>query len=160
MFPESGTVIASALEESIEIFKAFDFLEAAGNLMVIFTDGEDTTRIVHGRSLDDILKSAVDNKIPLYFVRTNYDKDFGDGIPDAQWRAAVEKTGGRYYVAKNEASLIAAVDDIDREAVGAIQTRQYTSQRPRYTLFAFAAVVLWTVAAGLKMGTPWFSRIP
>jgi hypothetical protein len=66
-FPESGTIIASALEESIEIFKAFDFLEASGNLMVIFTDGEDTTSIVHGRSLDDILKSAVDNKIPLYF---------------------------------------------------------------------------------------------
>ena len=76
--------------------------------MVIFTDGEDTTSIVHGRSLDDILKSAVDNKIPLYFVRTNYNKEFGEGIPDAKWRAAVEKTGGRYYVAKNEATLIAA----------------------------------------------------
>lgn len=153
-FPESGTVIASALEESIEIFKAFDFLEASGNLMVIFTDGEDTTSIVHGRSLDDILKAAVDNKIPLYFVRTNYDKEFGDGIPDAKWQAAVERTGGRYYVAKNEASLIAAIDDIDREAVGAIAARQYTSQQPRFTLFALAAFALWTSAAGLKVGTP------
>jgi hypothetical protein len=160
LFPDSGTVIASALEESIEIFKAFDFLEASGNLMVIFTDGEDTTRIVHGRSLDDILKSAVDNKIPLYFVRTNYEKDFGEGIPDAQWRAAVEKTGGRYYVAKNEASLIAAVDDIDREAVGAIAARQYASQQPRFALFAFIAVMLWTSAAGLKVLTPYFSRFP
>jgi hypothetical protein len=159
-FPESGTVIASALEESIEIFKAFDFLEASGNLMVIFTDGEDTTSIVHGRSLDDILKSAVDNEIPLYFVRTNYDKEFGEGIPDAKWRAAVEKTGGRYYVAKNEASLIAAVDDIDREAVGAISARAYTSQQPRFTLFALAAFACWTGAAGLKVGTPWFGRIP
>ena len=159
-FPESGTVIASALEESIEIFKAFDFLEASGNLMVIFTDGEDTTSIVHGRSLDDILKSAVDHKIPLYFVRTNYDKEFGDGIPDAKWRAAVEKTGGRYYVAKNEATLIAAIDDIDREAVGAISARQYTSQQPRFTLFALAAFAFWTGAAGLKVGTPWFGRIP
>jgi hypothetical protein len=159
-FPESGTVIASALEESIEIFKAFDFLEASGNLMVIFTDGEDTTSIVHGRSLDDILKSAVDNKIPLYFVRTNYEKEFGEGIPDAKWRAAVAKTGGRYYVAKNEASLIAAVDDIDREAVGAIAARQYTSQQPRFALFALAAFGLWTGAAGLKVATPWFGRIP
>lgn len=160
-FPESGTVIASALEESIEIFKAFDFLEASGNLMVIFTDGEDTTSIVHGRSLNDILKSAVDNKIPLFFVRTNYDKDFGEGsIPDAKWRAAVEETGGRYYVAKNEASLIAAVEDIDREAAGAISARQYTSQQPRFTLFALAAFALWTSAAGLKVGTPWFGRIP
>jgi hypothetical protein len=159
-FPESGTVIASALEESIEIFKAFQFLEASGNLMVIFTDGEDTTSIVNGRSLDDILKSAVDNKIPLYFVRTNYDKEFGEGIPDAKWRAAVEKTGGRYYVAKNEATLLAAVADIDREAAGAISARQYTSQRPRFMLFALAAFTLWTGAAALKIGTPWFGRLP
>ena len=87
----------------------------------------------NGRSLDDILKSAVDNKIPLYFVRTNYEKEFGQGIPDAKWREAVEKTGGRYYVAKNEASLIAAVDDIDREAAGKISARQYVSQEPRFT---------------------------
>ena len=160
LFPDSGTVIASALEESIEIFKAFDFLEASGNLMVIFTDGEDTTRIVHGRSLDDILKSAVDNRIPLYFVRTNYDKEFGEGIPDAQWRAAVEKTGGRYYVAKDEASLLAAVNDIDREAVGTIAARQYTSQQPRFTVFALAAMWLWSGAAALKVLTPYFSRLP
>jgi hypothetical protein len=159
-FPESGTVIASALEESIEIFKAFDFLEASGNLMVIFTDGEDTTSIVHGRSLDDILKSAVDNKIPLYFVRTNYEKEFGDGIPDAKWRAAVEKTGGRYYIAKNEASLIAAVEDIDREAAGAISARAYTSQQPRFTVFALAALAFWTGAAGLKLGSSWCERLP
>jgi hypothetical protein len=127
---------------------------------VIFTDGEDTTRIVHGRSIDDILKSAVDNTIPLFFVRTNYDKDFGEGIPDAQWRAAVEKTGGRYYIAKDEASLIAAVHDIDREAVGAISARQYSSQQPRFTLFASAAFALWALAAALKLTTPFFGRIP
>ena len=73
--------------------------------------------------------------------------------------AAVEKTGGRYYVAKNEASLLAAVDDIDREAAGAISARQYTSQQPRFTLFALAAFTFWTGAAGLKVGTPWFGRI-
>ncbi len=159
-FPESGTVIASAIAESIEIFKAFNFLEASGNLMVIFTDGEDTTSIVHGRSLDDILKSAIDNKIPLFFVRTNYNKEFGEGIPDAQWKAAVEKTGGRYYIAKNEASLIAAVEDIDREAVGTIETRQYSSQQARFSLFALAAAALWTSAAGLKLATPWFGKLP
>ncbi len=160
LFPESGTVIASALEESIEIFKAFNFLEASGNLMVIFTDGEDTTSIVHGRSLDDILKSAVDNKIPLFFVRTNYNKNFGEGIPDDKWKAAVEKTGGRYYVAKDESSLLAAVNDIDREAAGTIERRQYASQEARFPLFALAAAMLWTTAAGLKVGTPWFMRFP
>ncbi|MGH9199704.1 MAG: vWA domain-containing protein [Vicinamibacterales bacterium] len=160
LFPESGTLIASALEESIEIFKAFNFLEASGNLMVIFTDGEDTTSIVHGRSLDDILKSAVDNAIPLYFVWTNYGKNYGEGIPDAQWRAAVEKTGGKYYIAKDEASLLAAVSDIDRVSVGAIETTQYANQQPRFSIFVLLSIALWASAATLRLATPWFGKIP
>ena len=56
--------------------------------------------------------------------------------------------------------LLAAVEDIDREAVGTIAARQYTSQQPRFTLFAFAAFALWTGAAGMTVGTPWFGRIP
>lgn len=159
-FPDQGTVVARAVEQSVGLFNAFKYLDASGNLMVIFTDGEDTTSIVHGRSLDDILKSAVDHKIPLFFVRTNYDKEFGEGIPDAKWKAAVEKTGGRYYVAKNEATLIAAVEDIDREAAGTIATRQYSSQQARFSLFALAAAALWTSAAGLKLATPWFGKLP
>jgi len=160
MFPDPGTVIASALEQSIEVFKAFDFLEASGNLMVIFTDGEDTTSLVHGRSLDDILKSAVDNAIPLYFVRTNYGKAFGDGIPDAQWQAAVERTGGRYYVARDEASLLSAVHDIDQAAIGAIQTTQYTSRQPRFAVFALGAAACWLGAALLSLAVPQFSTFP
>ena len=160
MFPDPGTVIASALEQSIEVFKAFDFLEASGNLMVLFTDGEDTTSLVHGRSLDDILKSAVDNAIPLYFVRTNYGKAFGDGIPDAQWQAAVERTGGRYYIARDEQSLLNAVHDIDAAAVGAIQTRQYTSRQPRFAVFALGAAACWFGAALMALAVPRFSTFP
>jgi hypothetical protein len=159
-FPDPGTVIASALEQSIEIFKAFQFLEASGNLMVIFTDGEDTTSIVHGRSLDDILKSAVDHHIPLFFVRTNYQKDFGDGIPDAQWQTAVEKTGGRYYVARDEQSLLDAVHDIDRAAVGAIQVTQYSSREPRFVVLALAAAGCWLLAALLRLTVPLFATFP
>ncbi|HUU32775.1 MAG TPA: vWA domain-containing protein [Vicinamibacterales bacterium] len=160
LFPDPGTVIASALEQSIELFTAFKFLEASGNLMVIFTDGEDTTSLARGRSLDDILKSAVDNAIPLYFVRTNYGKAFGDGIPDAQWQAAVEKTGGRYYVARDEASLLAAVHDIDRAAVGAIQVTRYTSRQPRFAILALGAAGCFLLAAALRLAVPQFSTFP
>jgi hypothetical protein len=160
MFPDPGTVIASALEQSIAIFEAFDFLEASGNLMVIFTDGEDTTSLVHGRTLDEILKSAVDHRIPLYFVRTNYGKAFGDGIPDEQWQAAVERTGGRYYVARDEQTLLAAVHDIDRAAVGAIQTTEYASREPRFAVFALGAAGCWLLAALLTLTVPQFSSFP
>ena len=30
----------------------------------------------------------------------------------------------------------------------------------RFTLFALAAAVLWTGAAGLKLVTPWFGKLP
>lgn len=159
-FPDPGTVIGSAIEQSVAIFKAFDFLEASGNLMVIFTDGEDTNATVHGRPLDDILKGAADNKIPLYFVRVNYGKGFDEGIPDRLWKESVEHAGGRFYIARDEASLLDAIADIDREAAGAIQVRQYSSQEPRFDPFALAALALWAGAAALRLSFPVFDTVP
>jgi hypothetical protein len=58
LFPDQQTLIGAAIEQSVELFRTFKFLDAAGNLMVIFSDGEDTNAVVHGRSLDDIIRSA------------------------------------------------------------------------------------------------------
>jgi hypothetical protein len=159
-FPDPGTIIGSAIEQSIAIFKAFDFLEASGNLMVIFTDGEDTNAVVHGRPLDDILKAATDNKIPLYFVRINFGKGFNEAVPDALWKDAVERAGGRFYIARDERSLMNAIADIDRGSAGTIQVRQYTTQEPRFASFALAALGLWAGAAALRLALPVFSSVP
>jgi hypothetical protein len=159
-FPNHGTVIARALEQSLELFKAFRFLEASGNLMVIFTDGEDTTALTQGRRLDEILESAVINNVPLYFVRTNYDKGFGDLIPDKAWTAAVAKTGGKFYAVSNENDLLRAIEDIDRVSAGAIQVKQYASQQPQFAFFAWVAAALWMLAAALKLCVPHFQQFP
>jgi hypothetical protein len=159
-FPNRGTVISRALEQSLALFKAFDVLEASGNLMVIFTDGEDTTALLEGRKLDQILASAAQNKVPLYFVRTNYQKGLGELIPDRAWKAAVERTGGRFYAVSDEASLLRAIHDVDRLANGRIHVRQYSSQQPQYDRFAFAAALFWTLAATLKLTLPLFQQIP
>jgi hypothetical protein len=159
-FPDPGTIIGSAIEQSIAIFKAFDFLEASGNLMVIFTDGEDTNAVVNGRPLDDILKAATDNKIPLYFVRINFGKGYNEAVPDALWKESVEKAGGRFYIARDERSLMDAIADIDRGSAGTIQVRQYTTQQPRYASFALAALALWASAAALRLALPAFSTVP
>ena len=58
MFPDQGTVIGKAIEQATSLFKAFQFLDASGNLLVIFSDGEDTRAVIDGRSLDDIMQSA------------------------------------------------------------------------------------------------------
>jgi hypothetical protein len=160
LFPDQGTIIAQAIDQSIGLFKAFNFLDASGNLMVIFTDGEDTRAIVNGRTLDEIMQSAVDAKIPLYFVRCNYERGRGKVIPDELWIPAVQKTGGRFYAADSEAALLAAIKDIDSVSAGTIQTTQYTSQQPRFALFALTAMVLWSTAAGLKLGVPQFQKLP
>ncbi len=160
LFPDRGTIIAHAVEQSIGLFKAFDFLEASGNLMVIFTDGEDTRAEFQGVSLDEILQSAVDNKIPLYFVRTNYDKALGDIIPDALWKGAVEKTGGKFYAASDEASLMRAIRDIDRLAAGTIRVKRYATQKAEFAPFALIAAAFWCGAAGLKLSSGRFQTLP
>ncbi|MEZ5286513.1 MAG: VWA domain-containing protein [Vicinamibacterales bacterium] len=127
-FPDPGTVIGSAVEQGVAIFRTFDFLDAAGNVMVIFTDGEDTNARVNGRWVDEILATAAANRIPLYFVRTNYGRGFNDTVPDALWRDAVERAGGRFYIARDERSLLRALTDIDHETVGEIQVRRYATR--------------------------------
>ena len=159
-FPDQGTIITEGIRESIELFRAFKFLEASGNIMVLFTDGEDS--LAHGdrMTLDEILQDAVEAEIPVFMVRTNYEKQEGAVIPDSQWRTAVEKTGGRFYAASDEDSLLHAIQDIDRVSAGTtIDVKQYSSQQPRFALFALVAAGFWTTAAGLKLGVPLFQKL-
>ena len=76
-FPDQGTTIGLAIEQSVKLFRAFDFLDAAGNLMLIFSDGQDTQVMIHGKSVSEILAGAVATKIPVYFIRTSYNKGLG-----------------------------------------------------------------------------------
>ena len=160
MFPDQGTLIAQAIHESVELFKAFKFLDASGNLLVIFTDGEDTHAVVNGRSLDEILQSAIDAKVPVYFVRTNYDRGAGKVIPDDIWMPAVQKTGGKFFAASDEDSLLAAIHEIDRVAAGTIAVREYTSQRAEFGPFALVALLCWTGAVLAKLTVPFFQKFP
>ena len=160
LFPDQGTIIAQAIDQSIGLFKAFNFLDASGNLMVIFTDGEDTRAIINGRTLDEIVQATIDAKIPLYFVRTNYERERGKVIPDELWIPAVEKTGGRFYAADSEESLLNAIRDIDEVSAGTIQTTQYSTQRPRFALFAMIADACWTGSAAHQLAVPQIQKLP
>jgi hypothetical protein len=160
MFPDQGTIIGRAIEEGTALFKAFDFLDATGNLMVIFSDGEDTRAMIGGRSLDDIVQSAYGAKIPVYLVRTNYDRAKGQVIPDELWIPAVEKTGGKFYAANNEEALLNAISDIDSLSTGTIEVRQYSSQQPQFTVFALIGAAFWASAALAKLAVPQFQKLP
>lgn len=159
-FPDQGTTIGLAIEQSVSLFRAFDFLDAAGNLMVIFSDGQDTQVTIRGRSVSDILAGAVKTKIPVYFIRTSYNKSLGAVLPDDIWKPAVEATGGKFYPAGDEQAILNAIKDIDLRSEGRVDVKLYSSQRPRFTPYAFMATGLWTIALALQLTVPYFRKFP
>ncbi len=159
-FPDQGTIITRAVEQGTRLFKAFDFLDASGNILLLFSDGEDAGVITQGKSTADVVNEAIAAKIPVYMVRVNHDKGLGSIIPDAVWKAAVEKTGGRFYAAANESTILQAIRDVDRASTGRIDVKQYVTQKPRFAPFALAAAACWALALLLKLTVPWFRTFP
>jgi Ca-activated chloride channel family protein len=159
-FPDQGTTIGTAIEQGVHLFRSFEFLNASGNLLLLFSDGQDTQVTVRGTPVSEILAEARQAGIPLFMVRTSYNKGMGEVVPDAIWKPAVEATGGRFYVASDESSILRAVREIDQLASGKIAVRQYTTERPRFQFFALVAAGLWTAAIALKLTVPYFQTFP
>jgi Ca-activated chloride channel family protein len=160
LFPDQRTAIATAIEQSVELFKAFNFLDASGNVLVIFSDGEDTNAAAHGRPLDDIIQSAIEAKIPVYFIRTHYELKAGDYIPDALWIDAVQQTGGKFFAASDERTLLDAIREIDRLSTGSVSATEYSTPQPRFAIFAALALLCFTTAAASRLTVPYFQKFP
>jgi hypothetical protein len=99
-------------------------------------------------------------KLPMYMIRTAAKMKLGDIKQDAVWQPAITKTGGRFYAAPDEASILKALDEIDKLTAGRIDIHEYSAQRPRFSGYALVAVALWLVAGALKVGVPLFSTFP
>lgn len=159
-FQDYGTTIIEGIEQATRLFRSFDFLNASGNSMVIFSDGLDEQVTVRGTPLEALVTQARKLEIPIYMVRTVYDFKLGALPTDRIWKAAVEQTGGRFYAAANEADILAALKDIDSRSVGRIDVREYSTARPRFAGYALVAVTLWMLAAALKLGFRTFTAFP
>ena len=159
-FPDHGTLIMGAITRGVQLFRTFDFLRRAGNLIVIFSDGQDTHARYEGTSLDEILQEASDNGIPVYFIRTSYDRELGDILPDMTWKMAIERTGGKFFPAANEGAILDAIEEIDRLSVGRIETTRYMTRQPQFSAFGFAAMSVWSLAVVLALATKHFRQFP
>ena len=157
-FPDHGTLIMKAISRGVQLFRSFDFLGATGNLIVIFSDGQDTHARFEDVTLDDIMQEAADNEIPVYFIRTAYDQELGDIISDQQWKLAVERTGGKFFPAENEAAILSAIHEIDALAKGRIRVKRYVAHEPRFQAFALMAVLLWVTGLAMTLGFKQFRR--
>jgi hypothetical protein len=159
-FPDRGTVIAQAVEQAVSLFRAFDFLDASGNLMVIFTDGADADVLENGKTVDDVLAEAQKSHIPVYLIKIGGNIQQKRSVADDLWIGAVKKTGGEFFSGGDEATIIRAIQAIDRRAAGKIEMKQYSTERPRYAPFALTAALLWCAALVLRFTIPTFQTFP
>jgi Mg-chelatase subunit ChlD len=159
-FSDWGTTIIEGIDQALQLFKSFDFLNASGNLMIVITDGRDSELSRQNRPLEAVVAEARRSHIPVFMIRTAYKMPFGKVQQDVIWKPIVERTGGRFYAAPDEDSILEAIADIDRLSPGRIDVRQYSVQRPRYAGFALIAAALWMIAAVMKLGFSTFRSFP
>jgi hypothetical protein len=159
-FEDYGTTIIKGISVGTQLFKSFDFLNASGNLMIVITDGRDDQQTLEGRQLDDLADDARRRGVPIYMIRVANNLEYGKVPQDRFWRAAVERTGGRFYAASDERAIIEAEKDIDKLSAGRIDLREYTSERPRFAGFTLIAVSFWLAAGALKLGLRQFRTFP
>jgi hypothetical protein len=159
-FPDQGTVVAKAVEQAVGLFNAFEFLDAAGNLMVIFTDGADADVLENGKTVDDVLAEAQKAKIPVYLIKIGGNLMQKRTVADELWIGAVKRTGGEFFSGGDEDTIIRAIQAIDRRSAGTIEMTQYSTERPRYAVFALTAATLWCAALLLRFTIPTFQTFP
>ena len=57
----------------------------------------------------------------------SYNKAIGRAFTDPIWKPVVEKTGGKFYAASDEPTILSAIAEIDKVAIGKIAIRQYST---------------------------------
>jgi hypothetical protein len=159
-FNDWGTTIIQGLNQATQLFKAFDFVNASGNAMVLFTDGRDEEKNIKGKPIESVIDEMRKYKIPVFMIRTGFDLKEGQIPTDKLWKPLVERTGGRFYAADSEDAILRAEAEIDKLATGRIDVREYTAQRPRFDGYALVAVMLWLSAGVMKLGFRTFRTFP
>jgi len=159
-FPDWGTTIIEGIDQATQLFRTFDFTNASGNLMIVFTDGRDSQLNQQKADLERVVGDARRWKIPVYMLRTAYNRREGEILQDKIWKSTVEQTGGRFYAAYDDESIGRALREIDRLSPGRIETREYSVRRPRFAGWALIAVGLWLTGALLKLNFGIFRTFP
>ena len=159
-FNDWGTTIIQGLNQTTALFKAFDFVNASGNALVLFTDGRDEEKNIKGKPIETVIEDMRKYKIPVFMVRTGFGLKEGQIPTDKLWKPLVERTGGRFYAADTEDAILRAETEIDKLSTGRIEVREYTAQRPRFDGYALVALLLWLSAGVMKLGFRTFRTFP
>ena len=121
MFPDQGTIIAQAIDESVGAVQGVQLPRRVRQ-----PDGDLHRRRGHARddrrpdARRDRRRRRSTPRFPCISCGPTTTGTKGKVIPDELWIPAVEKTGGKFYAADSEESLLAAIADIDRVSAGTI----------------------------------------
>mgnify|MGYP003344715505 CR=1 FL=1 len=109
---------------------------------------------------DPAFVKSLSNQVDGLINRSAFSAGKPGSVPDLFNKLYVKKTGGEFFSGGDEATIIKAIQSIDRRAAGKIEMKQYSTERPRYQPFAMIAALLWCGALMLRFTIPTFQTFP
>ena len=123
-----NTAIGEAIAMSV---RAFKFSKAKSKIIILLTDGEHNSGTI---SPKDAVKLANDKNVKIYTI------GIGDGEADsALLKEMALKTGGHFYVAKNDDELKKVYNQIDKLESSKIKSREFLLKEYFYEIFLLLA---------------------
>jgi len=120
-------------------------------VIVLFTDGENN----RGREPVDVMKEATAADIRVHMVGVDLESQVKEKPAVQTLVRAIVESGGRYFDATNERSLLAAEREIDSIEKGLLTSRVYVRDVPVFQWFAIPALIALAAAVALR-SIPYF----
>ena len=163
-FPDQGTTIGMAISQAVKLFTRLRFPECRrqpdGDLQRRGRhQGQRPSSRRHERGRDP-RAAPRRRRFPSTSSGCRTTRRIGRAFTDPIWKPVVEKTGGKFYAASDEATILSAIAEIDKVAIGKIAIKQYSTQQPRFTSFGLVAVGFWTLALALQLTVPYLRKFP
>jgi Ca-activated chloride channel family protein len=121
-------------------------------VIVLFTDGENN----RGREPVDVLNEAKGADIRVHMIGVDLESEVKEKPAVQQLVHAIEDSGGRYFDATSERSLMAAQQEVDSIEKGLLSSRVYVRDVPVYQWFAIPALIALAAALALR-SIPYFT---
>jgi len=165
---EDGTAIGAGLELALERLAEF---KTASKIAILLTDGESN---IHEIDEETAIEDAQKAGVKVYTIGAGTTGiapirvDVGDGrtqlmqtqvsIDEATLRKIADKTGGQYFRATDNASLVSIYAQIDKLERTSLEGEQFAQYHQYFVYFLAAAMACIVLALGLR-GTI-FRRLP
>jgi Ca-activated chloride channel family protein len=121
-------------------------------VIVLFTDGENN----RGREPVEVLNEAKSADIRVHMVGVDLETQVKEKPAVQSLVHAIELSGGRYFDAANERSLMAAEREIDSIEKGLLTSRVYVRDVPVFQWFAIPGLIALAAAVVLR-AVPYFT---